>query len=485
MAISEALDAIRTIDARPGPTEGYRLSLDEALENTRLLPFWLDTHEAPTPAPALSEPTETDLLIVGGGFTGLWAAVQAKELMPELDVVLIEAGLVGHGASGRAGGIISTSVMHGLPNAVRVFPKDIEQLESFGQVNLDGFEAALKRYGIDAEIEWNGEMTVAVDEAHLEQLRADYELHKRYGHDVVLLNRAQTAEHIRSPLFAGALWSRHRSGIVNPAKLAWGLRRAALSLGVRIYENTPLEHTQDAGTHVQVQTPQGSVKAKRVLFGTGTAKVGVTDINRRVMAVRDHVLATEPLTPEQIDRIDWRLRQGVYDTRTQLNYYRLTKDNNIIFGGLVSYHYGGHDAPAQDGCKQTYHRLASAFYRTFPQLADVKFSHAWGGQIDYCSRGSVFAKPYLGGKAVFVAGYTGFGVAASRFGAFMGLNMLFDRDSPERQLDIVRQSPSYIPPEPFRWLGARITFHAFDGADAEGGWKRAWIKSIKALGFPM
>jgi glycine/D-amino acid oxidase-like deaminating enzyme len=222
-----------------------------------------------------------------------------------------------------------------------------------------------------------------------------------------------------------------------------------------------------------------------VVFGSGTAKVGVPDINRRVMQVRDHVLATEPLTTEQLERIGWRNRQGIYDTRTQLNYFRLTRENNIIFGGLVSYHFDGDPNPRADGLRETYVRLAQAFFRTFPQLADVRFSHAWGGPIDYCSRGSVFAKRYFGDKAVFVAGYTGFGVAASRFGAFMGLNILFDRKSPERRLDVANLSPSYIPPEPFRWIGAKITFHAFDGADAEGGWKRAWINGLKAMGFPM
>lgn len=467
------------------PPTARPVGLAAAFEHTRLMPFWLDTPDAPTPTLPLLEPTRADLLIVGGGFTGLWAAVQAKELMPRLDVVLIDAGRVAHGATGRAGGIVSTSIMHGLPNAQRVFPDDIEKLEAFGQANLDGFEAALARYGIDADAEWGGEMTVAVDDAHLDALRADCELHRRYGHHVELLDRAQTAEHIRSPLFAGALWSRQRSGTVHPAKLAWGLRRAAISLGVRLYENTPLTATQDRGAHVEVSTPGGAITARRVLFGTGTAQVGVKDIQRRVMTVRDHVLATEPLTAEQLARVGWQGRQGIYDTRTQLNYFRLTKQNNIIFGGLVSYHYGGQGEPAEDGKKATYHRLAEAFYRTFPQLADVRFSHAWGGPIDYCSRGSVFAKPYLGGKAVFVAGYTGFGIGASRFGALMGLNMLFDRASPERQLDIARQGPGWIPPEPLRWLGARITFHAFDGADAEGGWKRAWIRGIKALGFPM
>nr|WP_028216603.1 FAD-dependent oxidoreductase [Paraburkholderia oxyphila] len=462
-----------------------RLRVNEALAHTKLSPYWLDDPAQPPAERELVGATQADLLIVGGGFTGLWAAVQAKELMPQLDVVVIEANRVAHGASGRAGGIISTSVMHGLPNAVRVFPNDIDQLEQFGQRNLDGFEATLKRYGIDADIEWNGEMTVAVDPDHLAHLRADCDLHRSHGHDVVLLGEQATREQLNSPLFAGALWSRNRSGIVHPAKLAWGLKRAALSLGVRLYEHTPLVSVKDEGDTVFVSTPKGSVRAPRVLFGSGTAKVGIRDINRRVMQVRDHVLATEPLTEAQLARIGWKNRQGIYDTRTQLNYFRLTKKNNIIFGGLVSYHFDGDSNPPQDEKRETYYRLAQAFYKTFPQLSDVRFSHAWGGPIDYCSRGSVFARRYLGGKGVFVAGYTGFGVAASRFGAFMGLNILFDRDSPERGLDIANQSPIYIPPEPFRWIGAKITFHAFDGADAQGGWKRAWINGLKSMGFPM
>ncbi|SAL79490.1 FAD dependent oxidoreductase [Caballeronia terrestris] len=482
----EADVALRT----PSPSRATRrasveLSVEEALARTKLSPYWLDNPAEPPAEPALASDTRADLLIVGGGFTGLWAAVQAKEQMPELDVVLIEAGRVAHGASGRAGGIISTSVMHGLPNAVRVFPNDIAELEEFGQRNLDGFEATLKRYGIDADIEWNGEMTVAVEPDHIDHLRADYDLHKSYGHDVVLLDAAATREQLDSPLFEGALWSRNRSGIVHPAKLAWGLKRAALALGVRLYEHSPLTSVSDEGATVFVKTPEGSVRATRVLFGSGTAKVGIPDINRRVLQVRDHVLATEPLTDEQLSRIGWKQRQGIYDTRTQLNYFRLTKNNNIIFGGLVSYHFDGDPNPQRDQQRDTYYRLAEAFYKTFPQLSDVRFSHAWGGPIDYCSRGSVFAKRYLGDKAVFVAGYTGFGVAASRFGAFMGLNILFDRESPERALDIASQSPTYIPPEPVRWLAAKVTFHAFDGADAEGGWKRAWIKGIKAMGFPM
>lgn len=459
--------------------------ISSSFSSVKLFPFWLDRPDAPTVERELIGRTKADLVIVGGGFTGLWAAVQAKEMDPSLDVVVLEAGKVAYGASGRAGGIVSTSVMHGLPNAVRVFPNDLDALEQLGQENLDGFKQAVERYGIDADLEWNGEMTVAVEERHLPQLKEDHELHLRHGHNVVLLDREQAQAQLASPLYAGAMWSRDRSGTVHPAKLAWGLKAAALRLGVRLHELTPQTRLEDCETHMVVHTPSGQVQAPRVLLGTGTANVGIPDINRRVVQVRDHVLATQPLTDEQLARIGWNNRQGVYDTRTQLNYYRLTRDNRIIFGGLVSYHFNGNPNPAQDAEEQTYYRLGEVFRKTFPQLDDVGFSHAWGGPIDYCSRGAVFARPYFGGKVVYVAGYTGFGVAGSRFGARMGLNMLLDRDSPERHLDIARTGVSLIPPEPLRWLGAKITFHAFDGADDQGGWKRMWINGIKRLGFPM
>lgn len=460
-------------------------AIKKSFEDVKLFPYWLDNPAAPQVERELIGQTEADLVIVGGGFTGLWTAIQAKELMPHLDVVLIEAGKVAYGASGRAGGIISTSVMHGLPNATRVFPKDLDILEQFGHENLDGFKASVARYGIDADLEWNGEMTVAVDERHLDHLREDYELHRTHGHDVVLLDREQAQAQLASPLYAGAMWSRNRSGIVHPAKMAWGLKAAALSLGVRLYEMSPLTRMEDCGATMLIHTQAGRVRTPRVLLGTGTAAVGIKDIRSRVMQVRDHVLATRPLTPEQMDRIGWKNRQGVYDTRTQLNYYRLTRDNRIIFGGLVSYHFDGNDNPAADRREETYYKLGEVFYKTFPQLRDLGFSHAWGGPIDYCSRGAVFARRYFGEKVVYVAGYTGFGVAGSRFGALMGLNILFDRDSPERTLDISTQGPSWIPPEPLRWAGAKITFHAFDGADEQGGWKRMWINGIKRLGFPM
>ncbi len=455
------------------------------LADATLFPLWLDNPAAPDVTPPLIGRTEADLLIVGGGFTGLWAAIMAKEADPRRDVMLIEAGRVAHGASGRPGGIVSTSVMHGLANAKRVFPKDLAILERLGIENLDGWERTIATHGIDADLEWGGEMTVAVTPRDLPKLHEEYDLHRKNGHDVQLLDRAAVQAEVASPVFEAGLWSRERSGTVNPAKLAWGLKRAALSLGVRLHEQTPMEHVEEDGPALRVTTHDGQVRARKVLFGTNAWCAGHRHIRRRIIPLRDRVLATEPLTAEQLGRLGWKNRQGIYDTRTQLNYMRLTADNRIVYGGRVGYYQGGPTDPAGDRRIEVYDRLAGYFLTTFPQLDDVRFSHAWSGPIDMSTRLAVHLQRYYAGRGVYAGGYSGFGVTASRFGARLALSALDGTGGPEMSLELARSLPKRILPEPFRWIGAQITFRALDEVDAKGGWRKGWISLIHRMGFPL
>lgn len=456
-----------------------------ALGDVTLFPLWLDHPDAPTPERPLIGRTEADLAIVGGGFTGLWAAIQAKEANPGRDVVLVEASTVAFGASGRPGGIVSTSVMHGLANAVRIFPGDLEELEQLGHENMKGFIESLERYGVDAEAHWGGELKVAVDAAHLSHLDEELALQKKHGYDAVYLDRDAVHAEVASPLYQGAVWSRSRSGIVHPAKLAWGLKAAAISLGVRLYEHSPLTDLNNDGAAMVVRTHDGAVRAPKVLLATNAFAAGDRRIKQRIAAIRDRIIATEPLSDEQLARVGWANRQGVYDTRTQLNYTRMTKDNRIVFGGRVGYFFGNNTDPRPDREVRTYERLAQTFFTTFPQLADVRFSHAWGGPIALSTRMAVHFQRYHEGKAIWAGGYSGFGVSASRFGARVGLALLDDPTAPECQLDLAKTMPNMIPPEPFRWIGAKITMKAIEDADERGGWRKAWIRFVHALGFPL
>ena len=458
-----------------------------ALNDVTFFPLWLDREEAPAVEPQVIGHTSADLLIVGGGFTGIWAAILAKEANPERDVMLIEAGKVAYGASGRPGGVVSTSIMHGLHNAERLFPGDIAELERLGQENMRGFLDTLERHEIDAHNTWGGELTVAIGEERIPDVRAEHELHARYGHNVEFLDKDALAEQIVSPLFSAGCWSKDLSGTVHPALLAWGLKRAALSLGVRLHELTPMEKVERANGVLKVTTHDGSIKAKKILLGTNAFAAGDKRIKRRVAGIRDRIIATELLSDEQMARVGWAERQGIYDTRTQLNYMRRTKDNRITFGGRLTYYYDGTDNtdPAGERVVEPYLRLAEAFHRTFPQLDDVRFTHAWSGPIALTTRMAVHFQEYMDGDMVWAGGYSGFGISTSRFGARLGLAKLDRADLPELKLDFATTMPNVIPPEPFRWLGSKITLYALDTADEKGGWRHAWLRLVQAMGFPL
>lgn len=457
-----------------------------ALDSTRFTTYWLDSLGPASCEPSLLEGVSCDLLIVGGGFCGLWAAIQAKEKDPDRDVVLIEGKSIGNGASGRPAAIMSTSVMHGIDNTERMFPGEVAELERLGAENMDGFQQALEKYDIDCDVEWGGEMKVSIGDEGLPVVDEDYDLYCKYGHDAVKLDKDQVQSEIKSPIFHGAVWSKKRCGTVHPGKLVRGLKQVALDLGVRIFEYTPhVDNTYDAG-RIEVQTPHGTVTAKKVLLATNAWAAGHKRIRSRVSAIRDRIVMTEPLTGEQLNSIGWQNRQGIYDTRTQLNYMRLTKDNRILFGGRLEYFFGNNTDPAHDKTPKPFIRLVQSFYRTFPQLQnEIKFSHAWSGPIGLTTRMAVHYQKYHDGNMVFAGGYSGFGVTATRFGARVGLAVLDGVDIPETRMSFATTEPRYIPPEPFRWIGAMITMYALDTLDAKGGWRKIWIKLVQKMGFPV
>jgi glycine/D-amino acid oxidase-like deaminating enzyme len=457
-----------------------------ALSKTTFDTYWLDSLPGEQSQPALELNIGCDLLVVGGGFCGLWTAIQALEQNPRRNVVLIEARSIANGASGRPAAIMSTSVMHGIDNTERMFPGEVAELEKLGRENMDGFRSAVERYNIDCDIEWGGEMKVSIGDQGLETIEEDYQLYCKYDHDAVKLDKEQIQGEIRSPIFHAGVWSKKRSGTVHPGKLVRGLKRVALELGVRVYENTPMLGNRLRDGKVVVNTPNASIEANRVLLATNAWAAGHRKISTRVAAIRDRILVTEPLTPEQMVKVGWAHRQGIYDTRTQLNYMRLTADNRILFGGRLDYFFGNDTDPAHDKTAAPYIRLAKSFYRTFPQLLDeIRFSHAWSGPIGLTTRMAVHYQRYHGGRMVFAGGYSGFGVTASRFGARVGLAILDGDDLPETRMTFARTLPNYIPPEPFRWIGAKITMYALDTLDEKGGWRVLWVKIVQKMGFPI
>jgi len=447
-------------------------------------PFWQDTVTARAAHPPLTDRQEADLCIIGGGYTGLWAALYAKELDRARKVVVLEATRCGDGASSRNGGFLQASVTHGLGNGLARFPDEIDQLERLGQANFEELRDDLVRYGIDAEFEQTGALDVALEPHQLPELQAAAEEARSYGHDVDLLEREQIQAQIHSPLFLAGLHDRTGAAMVNPAKLVDGLRAAAVGNGVEICEYTPVTKLSRTSAGVRAITPMGVIDARTTLIATSAYPPLLAQIRMYVAPVYDYALMSEPLTEPQLGSIGWRQRQGIGDLGNQFHYYRLSADNRILFGGYDAvYRYGGPVGPHLDEHDATFSALSQHFFTTFPQLEGVSFSHRWGGAIDTCSRFSVFFGRALRGRAVYALGYTGLGVGASRFGARTALDLLDGRESEATRLKLVRSRPLPFPPEPLRSGVIQLTRNRLAAADRNGGRRGLWLRTLDRAGL--
>jgi glycine/D-amino acid oxidase-like deaminating enzyme len=449
------------------------------MRDASALPFWLD-RPRPADAPPLDGDPQADLAIVGGGFTGLWAAVLAKRERPDREIVLLEAETVGWGASGRNGGFVDASLTHGLVNGAGRFPRELDALEAAGRANLAGMKADLAELGIDAAFQEPGLLSVATQPHELAALDEEVALLRRYGWEAEALDRDAVRAQVDSPTYLGAVLQHAGVGLVDPGALALGLRRAALALGVKVYERTPVLRATPAA----LATPGGTVRADRVLLATGAYKPLTRSIRRLVAPVYDYVLVTEPLSVDQRAALGWKGGQGISDRGNQFHYYRLTPDGRVLFGGYDAiYHFGNRISPQLDRRPASFELLYDHLTRTFPALRGIAITHAWGGPIDTCSRFCVTFGRALGDTAVYAVGYTGLGVAASRFGARTALDLLDGAETERTRLKLVRSRPLPFPPEPARWAVIQATRHALARADERGGRRGPWLRLLDRLGL--
>lgn len=456
-----------------------------ALADARPAAFWLDRDDRPPSREVLSGAQTADLVIVGAGYTGLWAALQSLERHPGRSVIVIEADIVGGQASGRNGGFCSASLTHGLANGVERFGDEIDRLESLGRDNLNGIEAAIRRYGIECSFERSGVLTVATELYQLDDLAEAAALDARHGVRSELLDGASTRRVIDSPSFVGGLRTTgDTEALVDPARLAWGLARAVESLGGRIYEQTPLTTLERHGAGLAIGTPSGTIRAGAAVLATNAFASPVRRIRRLVAPVYDHVLMTEPLSAAQMASIGWVGREGLADSTNLFHYSRLTDDNRILWGGYDAvYHYGNRIDASLEQRDATHGLLAAQFHELFPQLAEVRFSHRWGGVIDTCTRFAVTFGTAFDGRVSYAVGYTGLGVGATRFGAGIALDLLFDPDSEVAGMQFVRRGPLPFPPEPIRWAGITVTRRALARADRHDGRRGPWLRLLDRLGL--
>ncbi len=453
----------------------------EALAPAVFGSMWLDpTVSGKRPKyPRLPGPLTCDLLVVGGGYTGLWTALHAAERNPGARIVLIEAERLGWAASGRNGGFIDASLTHGAHNGKARWPDEFDQLERLGMANLDGMQADVEAYGMQVDWQRSGMLAVAVEPHQIEWLRAAAD-----DGEGSFLDAEGVRAQVNSPTYLAGLLSPDSCAIVNPARLVFELARACAQRGVDIYEGTSALAVARNGSRVVVDTAVGRLTAKRVVLATNVFPSLLRRNRLYTVPVYDYVLATEPLTEEQLSRIGWQGRQGISDTGNQFHYYRLSADNRILWGGYdAAYYFGRRVDPSREDRPKSFRKIARHFFITFPQLSDVRFSHRWSGPIDtntrFCAHWGLAGK----GRIAYVNGFTGLGVGAARFAADVCLDLLEGRPTERTELEMVRRKPLPFPPEPVASAGIQATRWSLDRADHHGGRRNALLRTLDRLGL--
>ncbi|BCI53505.1 oxidoreductase [Mycolicibacterium litorale] len=451
--------------------------IDAALAPSIPGSMWLDVTR-PRFAP-LTGAVTADLVVVGAGYTGLWTALHAAERQPGRRIVVIESDRVAWAASGRNGGFVDASLTHGRENGKARWPNDIDVLERLGMENLDGMQADIERLRLDVDWQRTGMLTVATEPHQVEWLRsAALEGQGRFLEETAV--RAEVA----SPTYRAGLFDAESCAIVHPAKLALELARACTEAGVQIHEHSAATSLETRGSTVCVHTEGGRVTARQAVLATNVFPSLLRRNRLHTVPVYDYVLATEPLSEEQLSRIGWRNRQGVGDCANQFHYYRLSADNRIVWGGYDAiYHFGRKVKAAYEDRPQTYRRLAAHFFLTFPQLTDVRFGYRWAGAIDTNTRFCAHWGLARGGRVAHVNGFTGLGVGAARFAADVCLDLLDGADTARTRLEMVRKKPLPFPPEPLASAGINATRWSLDRADHSAGRRNVLLRTLDALGL--
>lgn len=319
-----------------------------------------------------------DIVIVGGGYTGLSAAYHIKEKFPEQHIVLLEGACCGYGASGRNGGFcIGTDLLN---ETSAEDPETRQKNLDVSFYGLNFIKRMISEYGVECDLEENGMLEVAFNDKHVRGLEEFQNWLKSFGLDSTLLRGEELNNEIKSPRFVAGL--KHLGGgILDPAKLAREMKRVVEEVGVEIRERTVVTRISPGKTN-HVDTELGDIRAPILVIALNAYAHKLGFFKDRVFPISVFQIATKPLNESQLESIGWQNRQGLSDMRTLFSYLRLTKDNRIVMGGS-DFAYYDNDALCSGNDKTFTHRILEDLFSFFPQLDGLGIEHAWGGTTTY------------------------------------------------------------------------------------------------------
>jgi glycine/D-amino acid oxidase-like deaminating enzyme len=409
-----------------------------------------------------------DVIIVGGGYTGLSTALHFAESFPERRIVLLEGARVGYGASGRNCGLVlpfmggAEGTVHDLVKAGRI--DEARKVYEATSAGVDLIEDLSETRGLGCEWEPVENLVGALTPRHEARLEGMHRMYAGLGLEPTWLSEKELRRRVDVAGYRAAL-TIPGSGMVNPAKLATGLLGLVRAGGVEVHEDSPVVDIAPGAT-VSVRTPRGAVRAPLLVLATNAYAQHLGLLRGRILPIHSFSIATAPLTGAQVAALSWRGRQPFMDARSFFDLFRLTADNRItLSGGDAFYYYGG---AAVDGeGHHDYRRLERVFRALFPALGDVPITHRWVGHVGMTLDGV----PTIGAldpeqNILFAGGYSGHGVTV----ALLAGRLLRDLVAGE-PLDPVydfalNRKPPRIPGEPFTSVGFSLGKRYMRWADA-------------------
>jgi glycine/D-amino acid oxidase-like deaminating enzyme len=443
---------------------------NRGMRHTRL-GYWIEEAGTVAPRAALAGEREADVLVVGGGYTGMWTAWYARQLEPEARIVLLESEEVcGRGPSGRNGGFCNAMWFSLASMRARWGAEEALTTAHAAQAAVGRISNFCEEQGVDAWLRPAGYVQVSTAPAHDCTWLDAVEACREMGVPEMLrpLSRYEVAERCNSPAFRGGAES-PTSATVQPARLALGLREKLLAAGVEIFEGSPVRSFREAGDGVEARTDVGSVRAARGVLAIGSAAKGRHGpLRGRLTVASSHIVLTEPV-PDVLEELGWTGGECITDSRSLLHYFRTTKDGRIAFGwggGRIAMGARTHGRAELDAAVIS--EAADHLHDYFPALRGRRITHAWGGPID-ASPTHLPAVTTLGqGRAFVAAGYTGNGVGPSNMVGRTLASLALGREDEHTALAFVDAKTPRVPPEPFHWIGGEsIRFAIEKKEDAE------------------
>ena len=440
--------------------------------------WWLEEAGAVVPTRPVEGDTSADVVVVGGGYLGMWTAWQLLELEPDLDVVVLEAAVCGHGPSGRNGGFCET--LWGDAPALRRRAGDDAALAvcRASEDAVRGIGAWCEAQDVDVWYRAAPMLRVATTDSQLgsweDTVKAAAELGA--AEEVVSVGANEARARCASPLFLGGALFR-LNATVQPARLALGLRAKLLERGVRVHERTEVTRLHADGS---VETRSGRVRAGSAVLAVNSAAAGFPGYRLSLAVASSHIVLTEPV-PDVVEELGWTGGEAIVDSRTLVHYMRTTRDGRIAFGwGGGAMGRGGRLARRLELDPSVIAGAHVSMLRFFPQLRGREVTDAWGGPIDV----SPTHLPIFGsrGRVHHGFGFTGNGVGPSYLGGEILARLALDRRDERTRLALVEPRRTLFPPEPFRYAGGSLIRRALVAKDAaeDRGRKPGAVTSLVA-----